>query len=300
MGCIITGAIVVFRVFWLMQFWQGVPYLAKVAMLSITVWFLTFLLYPYSLSDWIAGLVRNARNVVPTYETDNNRLWSAWMVNSTAPFYGAIYALAAVCGLFQLIGRWNSAMCKSGCAISAMVILAAVVNYGLRNPGQRATLMLFAPLVVCFLVWNCTRGQGTRGFGLKLLTTGCLLLSASGFLRTSLIFPFFVKYGLGRDAGRQKFAEVRTTYEGSIHLSGGLFSLTDDYHHVNDLQEGAEYPTIVLQQANRGRTQPPGIEGYDLVEHQFSPIQPRLFGLKLGNTVGGYNFAVYRRKTAAP
>jgi hypothetical protein len=56
---------------------------------------------------------------------------------------------------------------------------------------------------------------------------------------------------------------------------------------------------VVLQQAYRRSMEPPPIEGFTLRENHFLARQPRLMGLKLGNVVPGYNFAVYSR-TGAP
>ena len=301
MGCILTAAVVAFRVFYSMQFWDGIRFLCKVVLLGVAIWGATFALYPYSLHDWLVGLLQNGRNVLPPSESESSRLWSAWITSPGATAYGLIYMLAGIAGGYSLVRGWRSMKCRIPCFVCGLLLVAAVVNYGFRNPGQNSTLLLFAPLVICFVVWNNARWSvysGSVRFLWGAVTACCLFAAAAGFMRTSLLFPYYLKDGLGREAGKREFAAVREKYGGSIQLSSGLFSLTDDYQHVNDAENGngAKYETMVLQQANHGLLVPPTIDGYELVKHQFSSVQPRLFGLKLGNTVGGYNFAVYRLK----
>jgi len=80
-------------------------------------------------------------------------------------------------------------------------------------------------------------------------------------------------------------------------VTGSFWSLSEDYHrmYLYDWPEGPKEGTasIFFQQRYSGMLTPPEIPGCVLANNQFSSAVPRLLGVKLGNTMPGYGYAVY-------
>jgi len=121
--------------------------------------------------------------------------------------------------------------------------------------------------------------------------------SGAGFYRALAIFPFYVKYGVSLSDARQRVMQLHEKTREDAFLDTGLFPLTGDCRGVtfseNRMLESA---TIVLQQADHALLQAPVIPGFDLVEDRFCGHVPQIFGIKLANSVRGYDYAIYSRR----
>lgn len=60
---------------------------------------------------------------------------------------------------------------------------------------------------------------------------------------------------------------------------------------------------IVMPEKGHYRSQPPASiqqDQFELVNHNWSSLRPKILGVKLGGTMPGYQFAIYRRKSPSP
>ena len=127
------------------------------------------------------------------------------------------------------------------------------------------------------------------------------ILVATGFLRTTLLFPFFLKQGAALEEARAHFAELVRPLESEdalIGVTGGLWTLTENYEKVYAYNTWPEKPKektalVFFQQRYSGMRTPSAIDGCTLTYDSFSGSLPQIFGIKLGNTMPGYGYAVY-------
>jgi hypothetical protein len=129
----------------------------------------------------------------------------------------------------------------------------------------------------------------------RLAVLGVLALSSLGFFQRAAVFPFFLRHGMTYEQARSLFERWRGNLPGPVSAGWGMYTLADDYC---DLSFHSGHPTGVaaafFQQANSGLLSPPKWPDYELVQNYFCPMRPRFLGLPLGNTLAGYNFAIYR------
>jgi hypothetical protein len=297
-GSLLSGLLVAMYAFARLDFWPAGRFVLAAAGVAFATWAMTFWVYPFSLSEWVGGLLANGRNVIPNPTTaPDSSLWYRWMLQPPATGYGLVY----VCGAFVLVYylRQYASFIKSRLAFAfcAIPVIFAIYNYGIRVPVQNYNLLLFAPLVLALIV----RLGATAGHrALPLAALVLFGLASLGFAQKVLLFPRFLQDGLGRDRASQQLADIRREFPGPIAISGGLFTLVNRYDGVDEFFDSNGAATVVMQQAYRSVSTAPMMPGYRLVRSYFCPVIPRLFGLPIAHSVQGYNFALYRRIDLEP
>jgi hypothetical protein len=81
-----------------------------------------------------------------------------------------------------------------------------------------------------------------------------------------------------------------------------MWVLFEDYPHMIHAPLGPDDDSLfkkpdffILQQYRTSQLVPPAFSGWQLVENDFSPVPPSIFGLRIGNTPPGYQYAIYKR-----
>ena len=292
-GSLLSGLLVAMYVFARQDYWPAFRFLLTAAGVAAVTWATTFWAYPYSLSEWVGGLLANGRNVLPNPTTGpDSSLLYRWILQPSATGYGCIYLVGGFVLVYHC--RQSAAFIRSKFAfvLCAVPVLFAIYNYGFRAPVQNYNLLLFAPLVIALLVHFCSP-RGNRV--LQFAAIGLFGLASLGFAQKVLLFPWFLRDGLARDAAGQQLAEIRREFPGRVAISGGLFTLVDRYDGIEEYYDGNTAATVVMQQAYRGAGTAPVVPGYRLVRSYFCPVNPRVFGVPVAHSVQGYNFALYRR-----
>ena len=276
-------------------------WLAKALVVSLAVFGITAIWYPYHIWEWVEGLLRHS-SIVFAWDR-RGRVLQYWLTVPRTALYGPLYLVSLVCGLWLSWKFRDRIRFKAGFLLSGLAFLLPAYFYNVRNPEQNYDFILaplvYGVLIVGAAVWLSLDKNALpiryRNLGMSLALTA-LTLTNLGFLRSAALFPFFLKHGLGYDQARARLQEIRAERPDRIDLDAGLFSLTEDYRNLTIASDRTkEASLVVVQQVNRGRLLPPQLENYELIEDGFSRVVPRCLGVKLGNTVGGYNFAVYRR-----
>jgi hypothetical protein len=166
------------------------------------------------------------------------------------------------------------------------------VTYSL---GHVFYVSLFAPLIFAIFIFYFLK----TGLFFKSVIIITFLLVGTGIVRTALLFPSFVAQGATLDNARKQF-EVVINQRGramKIGLTGGLWALTEEYYNtypyasLEKLRDGTAL--IFFQQRYSGMLTPPPIEGCALFYDRFSKEIPRMFGVRLANTMPGYGYAIY-------
>jgi hypothetical protein len=292
-GSLLAGLLVAMYAFARLSFWPSLRFILAAAAVAMAIWAMTFWAYPYSLSEWVGGLLANGRNVLPRPTTGpDSSVFYRWILQPSATGYGGIYLFGAFLLIYYF--RQYASFIKSRLpfALCAIPLIFAIYNYGIRVPVQNYNLLLFAPLVLALIVRLCS--VGTMGV-LRVAAIALFCLASMGFAQKVLLFPWFLRDGLSRDTAGQRLSEVRREFPGPVALSGGLFTLVDRYDGIEEYYSGSSVATLVMQQAFRSTSTAPMVPGYRLVRSNFCPVIPKLFGIPVAHSVQGYNFAVYRR-----
>jgi len=267
---------------------------------AVVVFTIIFAWYPYSLGDWISGCRRHsAKAIVKAWHA--NALYY-WFTVPRSTFFGGICLLATVSGLSLLCQFRKRIAFKTGALLSVLSFCFLAWYFACRVPARNYNIQVMCPLIYSVILAAAARFfvVGTRQTDTNIArwrgaVLVCLIsLAGIGFVRQCLLFPSFLRHGMSLQEARSRFVEVRAKYRDNLDLDGSLFVLTENY-------EGIAFPEIpssewlLIAQTNGGRLAPPALRGYELIEDHFCRFTPRLLGLKLAHTVGGYNFAVYVR-----
>jgi hypothetical protein len=286
---------------------------------------LSALLYPYPLTDWIHGIVKQgqlrsqigATPVVPFYFGALNIHRTAWILTGT---------LAAAFGIAAAFQRTRQRL-----LFAALVATTGFVFWyaGVAYPQYRYNLDLFLPL---YCAAACMALPGllavrSRSMARAAAALGILLVAGSAFSLTKSGVELFAA------ATRKDWVSLHTlssrvktlqSEAGPEHVAVSyLFEVAVDdlptarravFGTNGPLQQGLpkdfsddkvpprliaavieyDFEYIVLSQAFSGLSAPPAVDNFDLVEDTFA-TPASVLGFPLGNTPKAYNYAVYRR-----
>jgi hypothetical protein len=129
-----------------------------------------------------------------------------------------------------------------------------------------------------------------------------------GFIRTAVLYPFYLKAGLRLNDARRIFDEFKRSQPSGVvyQASYSLWVLSEDYARMRVVIPTQSHlnpkEPYVLQQSYMGPAfqRPPVLPGFQLQKSFFVSGVPRLWGLKIASTMPGYGFSVYRPDSGAP
>ena len=279
----------------------AVLFLLKSAALAAAVFALCFSQYPFTLNAWLTGMKLHSQGAI----LGQSGQWLAHLkiAPGIAPFI-LLLGLALIAGLFVISKDRKTVGSLAGIVAFTGLLFAFLYYFWIRTPDRDYNVTAFSPALLLVVIGGGVFAAGRFAKGAtrwRVITYGAvfasLLLPATGFVRTALLFPFFLNYGMPYDMARQEL-HLLDAPPGNVGITSGLFTLVEDYSRINIANvDSAVEPLLYVQQVNRGAVSPPLIAGYTLVRDTFSPVRPKLFGLKIANTCGGYNFAVYQRNS---
>ncbi|MBX7220117.1 MAG: hypothetical protein K1Y36_09230 [Blastocatellia bacterium] len=267
-------------------------------------------LYPYSVGEWFGNLQKAASI---TYEQGSSFQFSELVSNLVAfPAYPLVVIPVSLSlgSLIFFMGWSGEPVRNRGIVWGCSGVLALLVyKYILLKPSQIYSLVALLPLGYVSLtsalvklgqLWNEQRRTVFQLAGGTLVLL--LVCSTVGLVRRSVLYGFYLKYGVTYAQTRAVFDRLQAEHSGPIGVTQGLWVLTEKPGTIYPLHTplavapysrgGGKY--LVFQQDGFKTLIPPVLEGYDLVFSSFSPVRPRLFHVSIGNTVPGYQIAVYK------
>lgn len=265
---------------------------------SLSTFALVLALSPFGLRETLAGTLRHAE-ITLAHRHPGAALTPYWISNPGSTFYALPYLLL-VAGLGARAAARRVSVCSPALFIALLLPLLAIAwSTGVRTPELTYNLFLFAPAV--FAANLALAGGRTVHQGAVLLAHGA---AAAGYLRTLVLFGFFLAHGLPLEEAREAFRRVLSEH-GRAGVTPSLWVLSEDYERMIawpaayvDQLSGAE--VFVTQQNYSGLQAPPELTGFRLVENRFLHRPCEVLGVRLANTVPGYAYAVYRRVEANP
>jgi hypothetical protein len=266
-----------------------------------------FLWYPYSLTDWLAGL----RTHWASTDSVLKDVVHYWFTNPRNSFYGLLFLLALTLGFLRL-GRHRAVVkSKAGFAVSLAVLFIIAAEARLYSPGINYNLVVFSPLVYLAVIFaglaRCRDEAAVKGARrlcpvVTPLILAVFLMTSLGFARTVVTFPAFLQRGVSYAEARVRLEDLRGSASGSILITPAIFGLVDDYQGISVMvlphhAVPKTHEFVVFSQVGLARRTPPEIDGYVLIEDRFDRDAPRVFGVKVANSTHGYDYAIYRRET---
>lgn len=275
-------------------------------------------LYPDSVSELFSLLKMSANVVGADRSSENWTFMNTWILNTSKSFYGLLFFIGTLNLPFLIKQKKNPASSGFLTYLSSISIFIAFLYFGLYEGYRSNYVMAYFPFILislCDLILIYAKPKNSRGKykPLCFLLVSIILLGGSGFARETALFPYFIKYGMQYRKARQEFEKIRSNHKEILTISTALFSLTENYENINHpatclidsssqvtigslFSELREVSALVVQQINipfPDKTKPPKIQNFTLIENHFSPIQPKIAGLKIANSPRGYNYALY-------
>ncbi len=285
---------------------EFLSYLFRALGLASLTFAMCFLWYPYSLSDWIRGNYLQSLDVVWPYFKAS--LLYYWFITPSTFFYGVTFIIGLGCAAYLYQRVKSSIKIKRVLFFSAFVALALSYYFGIRVPLRSYNLRIFAPLVYTaiiytYVIWDRNYEPGVRKYKKGFVMVGLLtifIISSFSFCREILLFRGNLKNGTSYNEARKFLQDFRSRNNGVIMLSGGFFSLTEDYNNIvfgteSDISTLKPDYILLKQAAYRGKLFVREIPGFIIIKDFYCKTPPRLFGIDIARINRGYDFAVYRR-----
>ncbi len=282
--------------------YKAVPALIRVALtglLMLIVFLTPFLFYPYPFHDWLSGMIFRSKQELG--RTDTGKFLYYFFLNPGETFLGTTYFLGLCAALFLTFRHQQTTKFRAGVIIFSLLLGIVIYKTALRAPVRNYGLLVLTPIIFALIVQAVNNVLSTRNrLSRPIICTTIFLIALGGigFIRGVVAFPSFVKAGLPYQQGRLALSQLRRQYPGTLGITSGLFTLTEDYKGISGYERGSQPATddLMFQQTNTGLLQPPVIPGYQIIENTFSTKRVLLCGIKIANTPQGYNYAFYTRK----
>lgn len=277
--------------------------IGSIILIGFLTLFSVISLGPFGIRETVKGTITNALMVSRGYASQFSDWFTLpnflhyYFLSPATPFYGVVILLIFISGIFfyrkyrtQIVSPFIFAACVAG-----LVFMLGSIIYSV---GHVFYLLIFAPVV--FLGFLCYFSKS--GTVPKMAVIVVFALVSSAFLRTIILYPYFLKEEPDFFQVREVFEKIvreRPNGDLKIGVTGSFWSISEDYDKIYLYNTWPEKPRedtafIFFQQRYSGMLVPPEVPGCSLSENKFSPEAPRLFGIKLGNTTPGYNYAVYK------
>lgn len=256
---------------------------------------------PFGIKETIEGTWANAITISHALSLGNQGFLKAsdllgrYIISQTAPFYGFVVLLVFMAGIY-FVYKYRKKIASLTAVFIFILVLIVFLIKSVFPGGHASYITAFAPLIFLILI----RFFLEVNKYLKILTIFILVLVSTGFIRTALLFPFFIKQNEHLTEVRVDFAKFSSQYKnkGLIGITGGLWTLTENYEGVYSYNVWPEKPKentdlIFFQQRYSGMLEPPKIENCNIIEDKFSREIPKFLGIRLANTMPGYGYAAY-------
>jgi hypothetical protein len=277
---------------------QAFHFLLRSGVVAALVFGICFVLYPYSLEAWLIGMSLHAKVAVTS--GGGSGLLTKLHANPGLVFFIILSVTCFVAAISCYVKKTHEISSRFGVVCFAMLFLVATYYFSFRDLDRVYNAVALTPALVLFLVAYAASQLKKSKIKTTLQHLSCpiccviLVLASMPFLRLALVFPSFIKTGVSYDTAQNEFNSL-SDKRGQIGITTAFFCLSEDFSKIHIENQNKNETFIFVQQVNRGRLTPPEIPGYEVMQNTFSTELPSFFGIKVGNTCGGYNFAVYQR-----
>jgi hypothetical protein len=277
----------------------------SMALFTFFAWFACF--YPYSISDWVHGVLTHAENVTggSSFRFFYSRIDDYWIWHLAYP--GAFaWAGVGVASFIWLVLK-NRLKIKTWSLFipSCILICVTAFRYSIaESAGIYNIFGLFPFLCVVVLVvmknYPITLEKRPNFLGVIVVVT-ILATTSIGLARTALLFPHYLMKGDSLDLARDRFNDAVEGIEEVVSVSSALWTLTENYNRVLlnahfknvDYTDGEAFQWMAVQQTSYSLVDE--IPGYCVVYDYRVAGKPRFLGVPLARSYPGYQFRLFRR-----
>ncbi len=274
---------------------------SAILLIAFLITLVVIKLGPFGIKETIEGTWANAVTVSHALSTTDygffevGNLINRYLTSQTAPFYGILILFIFAIGLFAFLKNKKKIVLPGMVLLFGLALIFLLIKF-VFPAGHVSYFTAFAPILFFVLIHTFLE----RGRYFKFFIIFIFVLVSIGFIRTTLLFPFFVKQNAHLAEARVDFAKLSSRYKntGLIGITGGLWTLTENYEGVYSYNIWPENPKentalIFFQQRYSSMLEPPGIESCKIIKDNFSRKVPKFLGMKLGSTMPGYGYAAY-------
>ncbi|MBA3938204.1 MAG: hypothetical protein H0X38_12130, partial [Planctomycetes bacterium] len=255
--------------------------------------------YPFPLHDLLAGLLANGRGAL--FGVDSSLVIAGWLTNREVTMLGALVLLAAVCGMGALRTRWPGR--RPRLLLLALGGLLITCAWFLRIPVRTYNALAVMPVWLGLTLVACRFrgiGPGPPGWRSSAALSAVIASAGLGFCYQAVAWTWTRSHGATLAEARATLAGLLANDSGPVAVSPLFWCASEDYPRLrcweDQSDEAPRAAVVMLQQAFRGRQEPPPLPGYRLITDHLARGRPELAGVPLANTWGGYGFAIYRKE----
>jgi len=274
-------------------------------MIAAIVFIIPFSLYPYTLSEWISGVLGNGASTVVYRAVGPREFIQGWLLNSVSPL-GLFWI--GLCTCLFLLKAWKVFSGRRSWALAWFILFTSGLFFIVVRTAPDVRIYNLAALIPLFLflsqfmLWPMTQtwSLGKRRL-LAAVLLGMALLTALPLFCNCLL-RFYADEGLDRSQAKVLVQEILQKNR-RVDFSLGLFTLTEapqgtalmphDYLDRDTIDSTADI--VLLQQINPYKATPPQYTNYTLVQNYFTSNSPKFCGVILAKSPRVYNFAIYKR-----
>lgn len=271
---------------------------------SVLVTFLlTIFVCPYSLTDWINGLLAHAKKTAG--RTDTGGLLYYYFLQGELFMQGLTFLFST---FILLIIPWNIGKSKSWFILTLLFLFYLISWYtSVRLPATNYNLFALYPIFLIFML--CSIDVFSASYKKKVSSLLVILVGIFAILilgRRYVIFDRSLE-GASREEVKSAVDELPEKSEISINQSLLIAAYSPHEYSRFDRKSarfekfskgdiGNESDYLVLRQARTERLTPPNIKGFKVVKETFDKNQIYFGPVKLSETDYSYNFAIYEKR----
>jgi hypothetical protein len=175
-----------------------------------------------------------------------------------------------------------------------LLVIAAYVFFAFFNARNYylTPFLLAVFAVIVYLIPQLPRSNAVKYAG-AFFAVALIIIS----LKHIILFPFFVKYGMGLQEARDMFRETMAGDRDTPVLLYGthVWTLSEAYDQMYEVSPAQFYTGrfILLQEESQHPDAPQTENGCVLRQSFYANHVPKILGITLSQTVPGYNFALY-------
>lgn len=287
------------------QWWRRVGAVLGVPSVALGI---VLLLYPARVAGMLSGVLATGYHLLtPAYlVSPRYSIFYYYVTEPQAFCYGFVLLFSLGGSMHLLYREWEKVASPRRVLFFLTLFLCFAYYTAIRQPNRRYNLLLFASVFFALGIYYVSflersglmRARVTGGAYVVLA-----MIAAAGFLRNVAVFPIYLRHGTSLKQARAQFEQLGILQgEETEVLAVGptMWALSEQYGsmryctHPERCGEGIKW--FIAQQQFSGRKEPRSrIGDYGLKRDFFVPVTPRLFGIKLANSMHGYSFAVYQK-----
>ncbi|MFZ5807472.1 MAG: hypothetical protein ACOY3I_09750 [Verrucomicrobiota bacterium] len=256
---------------------------------------------PHGWRDSFHGILLHAQNTM--VDGTHHPFFKYAIMHTYATCYGLLFFAFLFVSVWMLWKRRRDLVWKRGVFIFSCVFLLFCYRFVGIAWDRCYNLWVIAPVILLALIVGLQKISENHRKHYAVALAVLLFLCSIGYLHTSLLFPYYLKYGYKYHDARKDFSQFLT--ENPLQIIGvskSLWVLSEDYARMrsfglNPAHLRSRPDWIVLQQRYMlvHTSEPPHFDGYTLVQHHFTSLKPKIFGLQLSSSMPGYFYAVYKK-----